>query len=173
MAAFQLKDAFSPKWVGNFKTNYQLKPIYQLKDLSFYFRFSKIKECADFKYSKLYYYMSDTGMQRTANPINRRKFKDDVIKLRKDVTVNFFDAIMVKQTHNSIKKWLLSLWWMSNKTIVQVGNITKTATFKNFLLCYKNTQSLLLVTVLFNIFIRQTSTNDFCGYIKIWVARFL
>ena len=37
--------------------------------------------------------MSDTGMQRTANPIKTRKFKDDVIKLRKDVTVNFFDAV--------------------------------------------------------------------------------
>ena len=37
--------------------------------------------------------MSDTGMQRAANSIKTRKFKDDMIKLRKDVTVNFFDAV--------------------------------------------------------------------------------
>ena len=47
---------------------------------------------------------------------------------------------------------------------MEVGNITKAATFKSFLhLSYKNTQLLFFVTVLFNIFVRQTLTKDFGG----------
>ena len=47
------------------------------------------------------------------------------------------------------------------KTIIEVRNITKAATFKSFLhLSYKNTQLLYFVTVLFNIFMRQTLTDD-------------
>ena len=39
----------------------------------------------------------------------------------------------------------MNLWWISNKTIIQVGNIKKAATFKSFLhLNYKNTQELAL-----------------------------
>ena len=54
-----------------------------------------------------------------------------------------------------------------NKTIMEVGNITKAAIFKSFLhLSYKNTQLLFLWTVLFNIFMRQTLTDDFCGLHK-------
>ena len=54
------------------------------------------------------------------------------------------------------------------KTIMEVGNITKTATFKSFLhVSYKNTQLLFFVTVLFNIFMRQTLTKDFWGLHKI------
>ena len=50
---------------------------------------------------------------------------------------------------------------ISNKTIMEVGNITKASTFKSFLnLSYKNTQLLFSVTVVFNIFMRQT-LNDF------------
>ena len=50
---------------------------------------------------------------------------------------------------------------------MEVGNVTKAATFKNFLhLSYKNTQLLFFVTVLFNIFIRQTLTDDFWGLHK-------
>ena len=45
---------------------------------------------------------------------------------------------------------------------MDVGNITKAATFKSFYdLNYKNTQLLFFVTVLFNIFMRQTLTDDF------------
>ena len=48
---------------------------------------------------------------------------------------------------------------------MEVGNITKAATFKNFLhLSHKNTQLLFFVTMLFNIFMRQTLTDDFWGY---------
>ena len=44
---------------------------------------------------------------------------------------------------------------------MEVGNITKASTFKSFLnLSYKNTQLLFSVTVVFNIFMRQT-LNDF------------
>ena len=48
-----------------------------------------------------------------------------------------------------------------------VGNITKVAIFKSFLhLIYKNMQ-LFFVTMIFNIFMRKTLTNDFGGYTKI------
>ena len=47
---------------------------------------------------------------------------------------------------------------------MEVENITKTATFKSFLLLsYKNTQLLSLQIVLFNIFVIQTLTDDFWG----------
>ena len=47
---------------------------------------------------------------------------------------------------------------------MEVENITKTATFKSFLLLsYKNTQLLFLQIVLFNIFMIQTLTDDFWG----------
>ena len=46
---------------------------------------------------------------------------------------------------------------------MEVGNITKPATFKSFLhLSYKDTLT-FFVTVLFNIFMRQTLTDDFWG----------
>ena len=48
-------------------------------------------------------------------------------------------------TCNSFKKWPLNFWWISNKSIIEVGNITKAATFKSFLqLSCKNTQLLFL-----------------------------
>ena len=44
---------------------------------------------------------------------------------------------------------------------MEVGNIAKAATFKSFLhLSYENTHY-FFVTVLFNIFMRQTLTDDF------------
>ena len=50
---------------------------------------------------------------------------------------------------------------MSNKTFNEVGNITKAAIFKCFLhLSYKNNY-LFFATVLFNISMRQTLTDDF------------
>ena len=50
---------------------------------------------------------------------------------------------------------------------MEVVNVTKAATFKSFLhLSYKNTKLLYFVTVLFNIIMRQTLTDDFCGLHK-------
>ena len=50
---------------------------------------------------------------------------------------------------------------------MEVVNITKAATFKSFLhLSYKNTELLYFVTVLFNIFMRQTLTDYFWGLHK-------
>ena len=50
---------------------------------------------------------------------------------------------------------------ISNKTIMEVGNITKAASFESVLhLSYKNTQLPFLWTVLFNIFMRQASTDS-------------
>ena len=47
----------------------------------------------------------------------------------------------LKEMRNSFNKGPLNLWWISNKTIVEVGNIAKAATFKSYLhLSYKNTQ---------------------------------
>ena len=51
---------------------------------------------------------------------------------------------------------------------MEVGNLTKAATFKIFLHPgYKKTQLLLFVTVLFHIFMRQTLTDDFWGLHKL------
>ena len=65
---------------------------------------------------------------------------------------NSYSYRALKETRNSIKKWPLNLWWVSNKAIIEVGNITKAATFKGFLhLSYKNTQ-LLFCDSVFSIF---------------------
>ena len=56
---------------------------------------------------------------------------------------------------------------------MEVGNIAKAATFKSFLpLSYKSTQLLFFVTVLFDIFMRQTLTDDFGGLDKIMNCAF-
>ena len=50
---------------------------------------------------------------------------------------------------------------------MKVENNTKAATFKSFLhLSYKNTPLHFLWTVLFNIFMRQTLSDDFWGLHK-------
>ena len=50
---------------------------------------------------------------------------------------------------------------------MEVGNITKAATFKIFIhLSYKKHTVTFFVTVFFNIFMRQTLTNDFWGFYK-------
>ena len=72
--------------------------------------------------------------------------------------------ISLKEMHNSFKRWPLNLWQISNKTIIEVLNITKAATFKSFLhKSYKKHKITFFVTVLFNFFIRQTLTDDFWG----------
>ena len=46
----------------------------------------------------------------------------------------------LKETRNSFKKWPLNLLWSLNKSIIEIENIAKTATFKSFLhLSYKIT----------------------------------
>ena len=40
---------------------------------------------------------------------------------------------LFRKTRNSLEKWPLNLWWISNKTLIKVGNFTKAATFKSFL----------------------------------------
>ena len=77
----------------------------------------------------------------------------------------FFTCL--KERRNPFKKWPLNLWWISNKTIVEVGNTTKAATFKNFLhLSYQNTHLLFCVTVFFNISTRQTLIDDFWRWLE-------
>ena len=72
----------------------------------------------------------------------------------------------LKETCSPFKKWPLNLWWISDKTIMEVGSITKAANFKGFLhLSYKNTKLLFFVTVFFKIFMRKT-TDHFWGLHK-------
>ena len=64
------------------------------------------------------------------------------------------------------QKGPLNLWWISNKTIMEVGNIKKAAACISFLhLSYKNIIT-FCVTVLFNISTRQSLTDDFLGLHK-------
>ena len=70
----------------------------------------------------------------------------------------------LKETRNSLKKCPLNLWWALNKSIMEVGNITNTATFKRFLhLSYKNTQLFLLWQCFFNIFHKANINQWFLG----------
>ena len=77
------------------------------------------------------------------------------------------DKVMIlKETRNSFKKLPLNLWWISNKTIMEIGNVTKAATFKSFLhQSYKNTQLSLFVTVIFN-YIHKTNINQWFWGVK-------
>ena len=73
----------------------------------------------------------------------------------------------LKETRNSFINGPLNLWWILNKTIIEIEIITKATTFKSFLhRSYKNTQLLSFVAVLFNIFMRQTLTDGFWGLHK-------
>ena len=75
-------------------------------------------------------------------------------------SVNF--AKFLKETRNSFKKWPLNLWWISNKNIMEIGNIIKAATFNSFLhQNYRNTQLLFLWQCFLIIFMRQTLSDDF------------
>ena len=59
------------------------------------------------------------------------------------------------------KQTIIELFMDFKQTIIELGNIAKAATFKSFLhLSYENTHY-FFVTVLFNIFMRQTLTDDF------------
>ena len=81
---------------------------------------------------------------------------------------------LVKNIRKSFKKWSLNLWLISNKTIMEVGNITETSTFKSFLqLSYKNTQLLFFVTVLFY-FSHEINLNRwFLGITKKYIYFFI
>ena len=70
----------------------------------------------------------------------------------------------LQETRNSFKKWSLNLWWISNKTMMGIGNVTKAATFKSFLhQSYKNIQLLFLWRCFL---MRQTLTHNFWGLYK-------
>ena len=89
------------------------------------------------------------------------------VLVRSSAKLIYNEQLTLKETRNSFKKWPFDLWWISNKTIMEVENVTKAATFISFLhLNYKNIQLLFFVTVLFNIFMGQTLTDDFWGLNK-------
>ena len=58
------------------------------------------------------------------------------------------------------KNWSLNLSWVLSKTTMEVGNITKVATFF-FHLSYKNTQLLFLWQFFLVFFMRKTLIDDF------------
>ena len=67
-----------------------------------------------------------------------------IIAVSDDCMYKLYVYIYLKETCSWFKKWPLNLW-ISNNTIMEVGNIKKTATFKSFLpVSYKNTQILFL-----------------------------
>ena len=87
----------------------------------------------------------------------------------------------LKETRNLFKRWPLNLWWISNKTIMEVRKYYKSCYFQKFpsprLLKHIVT---LFATVVFNIFMRQTLTDDFwrlyknknCAFsLSIWKIR--
>ena len=75
--------------------------------------------------------------------------------------------VLISSGGRGFKKCPLNLWWISNKTIMEVGNITKARTFNSFLhLTYKKTQILFFVTVFKIFFMRQILTDDFWGLYK-------
>ena len=56
--------------------------------------------------------------------------------------------IWLKETHNSFKKWFSTFDGFKKKTVIETGNVRKTATFKSFLhQSYKNTQLSFFVSV--------------------------
>ena len=59
--------------------------------------------------------------------------KKDVIGSEINDEMTYIQCLNLNETRNSIKKWPLNLWWISNKTIMEVGNITKAVFFKTFL----------------------------------------
>ena len=79
--------------------------------------------------------------------------------------------VSLNKTRNLFKKWPFNPWRISNKTMMQVGNITKAATFKSFLrLSYKNTIN-FFVTVLFNIFHEANINQWFFGFAQKYELR--
>ena len=59
------------------------------------------------------------------------------------ILLNFLRMSVLKETRNSFKKWPLNLGWIPNKAIMEVGNITKAATFKSFYWNTVNDKSIL------------------------------
>ena len=67
---------------------------------------------------------------------------------------------LIKGKGQFVQKVIFNLWWISNKTVMEIGNLTKTATFKSFFQqVYKNT--LLSFFWVFFVFMRQTLTDNF------------
>ena len=79
-----------------------------------------------------------------------------------------YDRVEVlKGTHYPFEKWPLDLSWISNKTIMEAGDITKAFTSESFLyLIDKYTQLLFFLPVLFYIFMSQTLIDGFWGLHK-------
>ena len=80
------------------------------------------------------------------------------------IKVKWQKSKRLKETHDSFKKCPLNLWWMLKKTIMEIRNSTKAATFKIFLhLSYKNTLLSFLWIVLFQYFHETNIKRWFLG----------
>ena len=75
--------------------------------------------------------------------------------------------VFLKETRNSFKKLPLNLWWISNKTIMEVGKYYKSCYIEKFSSpkLLKHAIITFFETVLFNIFMRKT-LMIFGGYKK-------
>ena len=87
----------------------------------------------------------------------------------------FTSLAVIKGSTQCAQKVTFEPLMVFKKTVMEVGNITKAATFKSFLRSLKLLKHTItfLVTVFFDIFIRQSLTDDFWCYTNIWIARFL
>ena len=83
-------------------------------------------------------------LKNCANFIEKHLFWSLFLIKLQDFKKNYFEEhlcttackntnICLKEMHNSFKNWPLNLWQSSKKIIMEVGNITKAATFKSFL----------------------------------------
>ena len=74
--------------------------------------------------------------------LKSRRFFNNVAKEKKNEVLNLNPTKacqgsnapinILKERRNSFKKWPLNLWWFTNKTIIEVGNIAKNATLEVF-----------------------------------------
>ena len=71
-------------------------------------------------------------------------------------------TLFLEETHNLFKRWPLNLWWISNKTIIEVGNIIYKSCYFQKLSSQKLWKHTItfFMTVLFNFFMRQTLADD-------------
>ena len=68
---------------------------------------------------------------------------------------------------NSFKKQPFNLWWISNKTIMEIENVSKAVTFKSFAHQIIKTHNYFFLRQYFSIiFMRQTLTDYFWGLHK-------
>ena len=84
-----------------------------------------------------------------------------------DITRRYVRFFFLKRNAQFVQKLAFEALMDLNKTIMEIRNVTKAATFKSFSqLSYKYSQLLFFATVFLIIVMRQTLTDDFWGLHK-------